>query len=796
MKALGPIITLFLLLSSGAASAQADKRDPHIGYLYPSGGQKGTVVRVTVGGQYLRGITEVVVSGEGVRASMVRYNGRVRRLNGEERRELARRLTELGEKRKAGEKSGKTRDRERPARGADGKGNEKRKGSKDKDSKEKESVKLPNHPLLNELESLTPPEIEMVTHEFLRFDRKKQPNTQIAETAVIEVTIDDKALAGDRELRLRTPLGLTNPLCFQVGDLPEICEPEPYDTGAKPGTALDQPILLNGQIKPGDVDRFRFMAKEGQKLVIEVQARHLIPYLADAVPGWFQATLALFDESGKEVAYVDDYGINPDPVLFFEVPSTGNYDLEVRDSIYRGREDFVYRIAVGTLPFIRSLFPLGGPAGGRTVASIDGWNLSSFKLPLDTAPGTDSIREATSRQGDRFSNAVAYAVGDLPECIESEPNGTLQNAMKIKLPRTINGRILEPGDEDIFRFRGQGGAEVVVDVTGRRMNSPIDSLVRLIDSKGRVLAWNDDHEHKEQFLHRDMGLITHHADSYLRARLPRSGIYYIQISDSQRHGGPQYGYRLRVSPPQPDFALLVTPSTLNVGAGRSMPLAVHVLRKDGFDGPIDLSLKDAPPGFVINGGHVPGNCQFVRLTLTAPLKPSAKSFSLQFQGTAKIDGRSTSRLAVPADDVMQAFLYRHLVPCQELVVAIAGARARSLAPKPAGDLPVRIPAGGRVTVRYNLPRRGKVENISLKLSDPPQGVSVLESRFETGYVEIVLQADREKAQGGSSGNLIFEAFTERAGRDRKGKSTKKKRISLGVLPAVPFEIVGRSNLVP
>ena len=248
MKALGPIITLFLLLSSGAASAQADKRDPHIGYLYPSGGQKGTVVRVTVGGQYLRGITEVVVSGEGVRASMVRYNGRVRRLNGEERRELARRLTELGEKRKAGEKSGKTRDRERPARGADGKGNEKRKGSKDKDSKEKESVKLPNHPLLNELESLTPPEIEMVTHEFLRFDRKKQPNTQIAETAVIEVTIDDKALAGDRELRLRTPLGLTNPLCFQVGDLPEICEPEPYDTGAKPGTALDQPILLNGQI--------------------------------------------------------------------------------------------------------------------------------------------------------------------------------------------------------------------------------------------------------------------------------------------------------------------------------------------------------------------------------------------------------------------------------------------------------------------------------------------------------------------------------------------------------------------
>ncbi len=96
---------------------------------------------------------------------------------------------------------------------------------------------------------------------------------------------------------------------------------------------------------PGDEDRFRFQAKQGQQLVFIVQARKLIPYLADAVPGWFQAVLTLYDHTGKELAYADDFQIDPDPVLLYDVTEDGEYILAIRDSIHRGREDFVYRIA-------------------------------------------------------------------------------------------------------------------------------------------------------------------------------------------------------------------------------------------------------------------------------------------------------------------------------------------------------------------------------------------------------------------------------------------------------------------
>ncbi len=150
---------------------------------------------------------------------------------------------------------------------------------------------------------------------------------------------------------------------------------------------------------PGDVDRFCFHAEQGRQLVMEVQARSLIPYLADAVPGWFQATLALYDEKGKEVAFADDYRFNPDPVLFYEIPEDGEYELEIRDSIYRGREDFVYRIAVSEQPFITRMFPLSGREGAETVASIAGWNLPRARLPLDTRPGGACLRRTACREG-------------------------------------------------------------------------------------------------------------------------------------------------------------------------------------------------------------------------------------------------------------------------------------------------------------------------------------------------------------------------------------------------------------
>ena len=99
---------------------------------------------------------------------------------------------------------------------------------------------------------------------------------------------------------------------------------------------------------------------------------------------------------------------------------------------------------------------------------------------------------------------------------------------------------------------------------------------------------------------------THHADSYLMAKLPADGTYYVHLGDTARNGGEEYAYRLRISPPQPDFALRVVPSSIGLRSKATAPVTVHAIRKDGFAGPIKLSLKDPPAGFSSAPVTLPG----------------------------------------------------------------------------------------------------------------------------------------------------------------------------------------------
>ena len=792
---------LLLLALAACAStvwAAPARREPQIGYLFPAGGQQGSVFEVTVGGQLLRGVTDVYVSGEGVRASVIEHYRPRRNVTTEQRQGLQKRLKELREQRLA-ELKRQGRDPKLPAWVLTSWRVGKREDTKQENAAETEAVELPDHPLVRDMESKSLRQLQHVTNEFLDWKTltRRQLNAQLAEMVVVEVTIDPGAAPGDRELRLRTPNGLTNPMRFQVGTLPEICEEEPNDPETfaylPKEPPIDLPMVLNGQIMPGDVDRFRFRAKRGQRLVIETHARRLVPFLADTVPGWFQATVALYDAQGREVAFADDYRFHPDPVLFYQVPRDGQYELEIRDAICRGRQDFVYRVGVGELPFITQAFPLGGRTGVSTVASIDGWNLPEKQLRLDTQPGDDCIRRTALHQSKCVSNEVTYAVDTLPDCMETEPNDDTQSAQPIALPRIVNGRIARPGDVDVFRFEGHAGDEVVAEVLGRRLQSPLDSLLRVTDASGRVLEWNDDYMQKDGHLHRDVGLLTHQADSYLSAALPEDGTYYVHLSDAQNHGGEAYGYRLRIGPPRPDFALCMTPASLSMPARSVVPVTVHVLRKDGFEGDIELVLKDAPAGFALSGGRVPSGRDCVRMTLAAPRGPMDRPVVLQLEGHARIAGETVSRPVVPAQNLMQAFLYCHLAPSRELMVAVGRIRWRSLPAQLAGSGPVRIPAGGTARVRVKAPRRPRLGKIDLALSAPPQGITLQNVRAVPDGLAFQLKAEGEAAKAGFADNLIVEAFGEvtvkKQGENGGEAVDQKQRVSLGILPAIPFVVV-------
>ncbi|MBI4859298.1 MAG: pre-peptidase C-terminal domain-containing protein [Candidatus Riflebacteria bacterium] len=760
-----------------AAWAQPASRAPHLGYLYPSGGRQGSTIQVSAGGQFLEDTRRAYVSGDGVRAAVVRYVPTPRL--GDERliAALKRRL----EKNLAAT----------PATQGDDGGSSAVFGSAGPDMHgpspgagemppgavpiggvrgvlrrplvfaydlifppDPEILAQLEHPLLKSLERMNRAELVYVVGE-LRKPNRLLSNAQLAEAVILDVTIDASAVPGDRELRLLTPRGLTNPIVLQVDRKPEVLEREPNNPDWSDTPKVELPAVLNGQILAGDVDAFGFRAARGQRVVAKVQARRLDPFLADAVPGCFQAVLSLHDSAGDELACADDSGFDPDPVLQYVVPKDGEYKLEIRDALHRGRLDFVYRISV-------ALEPPDAPATRSAVT---------------TPVAADDVEAAST-------------VNLLPRIQEVEPDDQPGNAQAITLPVVVSGTIGQPGDVDLFRFHGRSGDQVVAEVIARRKGSSLDSLLRLLDASGRVLAWNDDHKEL------DAGLLTHHADSHVSATLPADGEYFVRLTDAQHHGGAGLRYDLRVSSPRPDFSVFVSPSSVNVPPTPSVVLGVRALRRDGFEGEIELALEAAPAGFSLDGGLVPRGRDSVRVTVTVPPGPIDPPVALGLEARARIGDRWVTRRVVPAEEVTQAFMLKHLLPCTDLLVASPASRRGAATVRRVEPGLLKIPRGGMARVVFDVPRVPVLREIRFELSDPPKGVTLQSAAVGPEGLSLVLKADDREPAVGYQDNLIVQVLWERktdleADEEPSGPGTVKPRVPVGSLPAIPFQIVAQ-----
>ena len=143
--------------------------------------------------------------------------------------------------------------------------------------------------------------------------------------------------AGDIVRLFATDAGGTSPsgLPFRVSALANALEQEPNDD-VKSATSAEASMAFNGIIgTPGDVDCFRFGAKKGQTFEVECHSRRLRSGLDPVVN--------VLKSSGGRLAGNDD-SKGPDSVLRFEAPADGEYVVEVKDHLGRGRPDFTYRV--------------------------------------------------------------------------------------------------------------------------------------------------------------------------------------------------------------------------------------------------------------------------------------------------------------------------------------------------------------------------------------------------------------------------------------------------------------------
>ena len=249
---------------------------------------------------------------------------------------------------------------------------------------------------------------------------------------------------------------------------------------------------------------------------------------------------------------------------------------------------------------------------------------------------------------------------------------------------------------------------------------------------------------------------------------------------------------MRISPPRPDFDLRIVPSSINVRNGVSARVTVYALRKDGFSGEIALELKNSPEGLALSGESVPAGQDQATVTLKAYTAAQPEPLRVSIVGRATIQGREVVHQAVPADNLMQAFEYRHLVPAQELEVAVTAGNPSRATLKLLGKSPVRIPVGGTARVQFSVQPRRLFANVPMELRRPPAGIALASVSPSREGLEIVLQADAAKVKLGLRGNLILAPVAAKPAEPGKGrKPPDRQRKPTAALPPIPFEVVAR-----
>ena len=300
----------------------------------------------------------------------------------------------------------------------------------------------------------------------------------------LEVEVHEKTPPAIYGFRVKTRHGASNWIPFAAGRFPEIHESDGNGTlsGAQP---VPLPATVNGRIaKGGEEDYFQFEGRQGEELVLQLQAH--------ALGSRMDAALTLMGPEGRVLAGNNNASPrNLDAMLGLRLPRSGRYTVRVTDFAGGGGSRSFYRLTLGAVPYVTHLFPAGVRRGEEVEARLEGFNLGGqtrIRLRGDRPPREDGFRDLTIRTAHGPAhNPVRIAVGNHDEALESEENDSPETAQPVSVPITVNGRIDSVRDADVFRFPARRGRPLALEVAAQRLDSPLDSHIEVLDLQGNPL---------------------------------------------------------------------------------------------------------------------------------------------------------------------------------------------------------------------------------------------------------------------------------------------------------------------
>jgi hypothetical protein len=484
-------------------------------------------------------------------------------------------------------------------------------------------------------------------------DESGQP---VANRFVVSIAPD--CPPGLHEARVMTRLGVSSSRIFNVSMLPEVTRQTPNIT-LETAMPIDVGSIYNAVMTPQAVDHYSFRAQQGQRIVIDCGA--------EGIDSRLKAVLIVADADGNDLQVERRGG-----AIDFTAPADGTYIVKVHDLTFNGGPHYFYRLV------------LQEAGEGGIVPRL---------------PATRAV------------SAASWPPAGLPEQApqqEAEPNN--EHAQKITLPCDISGSFSPAADIDTFEFSATKGevwwievaserlgratdpAIVVQHVAGEGENEALTDVVELTDIASPVKMSSNGYSYDGPPYN------VGSTDILGKLEIAADGVHRLQLHDlfGGTRSDPANVYRMIIRKAQPDFALAAWALHMNLRngdrnalskpialrGGTTMALEVVAVRRDAFDGEIELFMDNLPEGVTATGLKIPAGQSRGILLITADESAPRGLTSASFYGKATIDGEEVTRpcalasMAWPVPDAWSAIPAPRLL--QDVPVSVCGTERATL----------------------------------------------------------------------------------------------------------------------
>ncbi len=548
----------------------------------------------------------------------------------------------------------------------------------------------------------------------------------------LKVTVAADADLGIREFRVATErAGLSTIGQIIVCDEPQIVEVEPNNTIAQ-AQKVTLPVGVNGRLQQGeDVDYYRFKAEAGQDVTFAVHCARLEDKVHD-LQEHADSLIVLSDTSGVEIARNDDY-YRADPLLSYRFAKAGEYILQIRDVGYKGNPYWNYHLQMTTRPYITSTIPCAVRAGQSAELTLGGFHLGGTQKVRIDVPGDlpDGIWQTPLKLPNGTTNPIFLCVTHVPQTsVEPDPAGnrpiTAGNApigKPLAIPGGVSSWLAKDGQVDRYTFKAKQGEGWGFEVTSRRLDSSVDSEIKIKDAKGNVLAANDDFEGSK--------------DSRLEWSAPANGDFTVEVRDLTGKSGATYFYNLTAERLTQDFKIRCDTDRAMIAPGNRTSWYAMIERRHGFTGEVKVEVKGLPAGMTVTPLTIPANMTVGTLILTASADAKKDASLVEVVGTAMATGLDSkpiavSRIATPMSEIYMPGGGRGLLATRTQGVAISDtndlevtADVRELTLKPGETRKINITIKRRPDYTKAVTLDARVQHLGGIFVDPlPPGVTV------------------------------------------------------------------------